>query len=115
MLPIGKSSPFVIGLYYGSEKPRSAEEFLTDFVTELKDLMSDGLQYNGNVHTVTVSAFVCDAPARAFVKGVKSHSGYSSCEKCTVTGEYDGKVTFPQVINPLMGDQMKIIMLGPTL
>ena len=30
---------------------------------------------------VVIKAFVCDAPARAFLKCVKGHSGYDSCER----------------------------------
>jgi len=41
-----------------------------------------------------VHSIICDAPARAFVKCIKSHSGYSSCEKCTQKGEWYGKVVF---------------------
>ena len=33
--------------------------------------------------------YVCDAPARSSLKRIKSHTAYSSCEKCTVIGEYD--------------------------
>ena len=49
---------------------------------------------------------MCDAPARAFIKSIKSHSGYSSCEKCTVRGEYHtNKVIFPSVDCPLRTDE----------
>ncbi len=37
---------------------------------------------------VFLKAFVCDAPARSFIKCTKTHGGYSACEKCTVSGEY---------------------------
>lgn len=30
---------------------------------------------------VQISSVICDAPARAFVKAVKSHTGYSGCDK----------------------------------
>ena len=32
--------------------------------------------------------YVCDAPVRSSLKRIKSLTAYSSCEKCTVIGEY---------------------------
>jgi hypothetical protein len=44
---------------------------------------------------VTVHAFVCDAPARAFVKCTKSHNAYFSCERCIIKGKCrQGRVGF---------------------
>lgn len=65
-----------------------------EFVDELKELLSDGLMLDRADIRVVVHSFVCDAPARAFVKCVKMHSGYSSCEKCDQRGEWDKKVIF---------------------
>lgn len=90
-----KREPFVVGLYCGTNKPASAEDFLSDFVSEAIDLLKNGLLIGSKHYSVVIHSFVCDAPARAFVKGVKHHSGYSSCEKCTQHGEYVGKVIFP--------------------
>ena len=47
---------------------------------------------------------MCDAAARAYIKSVKSHSGYSGCDKCTQAGEYNGKMTFPETDAPLRTD-----------
>ena len=44
---------------------------------------------------VRIDAIICDAPARALVKQIKCHSGYSSCERCTAVGEHSGvKIIF---------------------
>jgi hypothetical protein len=43
---------------------------------------------------VLVHSIVCDAPVCAFVKCIKSHSGYSTCENCTEKDEWYGKVVF---------------------
>ncbi|KAL6491430.1 hypothetical protein MHYP_G00017750 [Metynnis hypsauchen] len=46
---------------------------------------------------VLLSAFVCDAPARAFVKHVKAHNGYYGCDKCTQAGVWKNKMAFPDI------------------
>ena len=83
--------PFILGLFYGSKKPTSASDFLSCFAAEMKKLQMNGLTYNGTLHSVSMSVAICDAPARAFVKNVKYHSGYFGCDKCIQEGEYDGK------------------------
>ena len=51
---------------------------------------------------VHIKAFICDAPARAFLKNITYHTGYLSCEKCEEGGEcldkvvYNSKDTFPR-------------------
>ena len=73
--------PFVVGLYCGARKPVSLSNYLHDFVEELQTLLVEGA-VNDNVHcAVEVGYFVRDAPARSFVKNVKSHTGYSGCDK----------------------------------
>ena len=57
-------------------------------------------------YNVKLSAVVCDAPVRAFVKGIKSHTGYSGCDKCTQPGVYEnGKMTFPLTNAPIRTDE----------
>lgn len=82
--------PFVVGIYQGNEKPANASEFLSEFVVETVDLVRDGLIIADKLCTVKLHSFVCDAPARAFMKGIKCHSGYAACEKCIDHGEYVG-------------------------
>jgi len=96
--------PFVIGIYCGTAKPGNAQEFLEDFVTELRDLIQNGMIISGKHYTFNIHSFVCDAPARAFIKGIKGHSGYNACEKCVQVGEYHGKVIFPVMDAPLRTD-----------
>ena len=96
--------PFIIGLFYGSKKPTSASDFLSCFAAEMKELQMNGLTYNGTLHRVSMSVAICDAPARAFVKNIKYHSGYFGCDKCIQEGEYDGKVIFPETHAPLRTD-----------
>jgi len=55
-------------------------------------------------YDVIIHSFVCDAPARAMIKNVKGHSGYSACDKCHVEGEWHQKVTFQDTNAPLRTD-----------
>ena len=40
---------------------------------------------------------ICDAPARSFLKGIKGHSGYHSCERCVQQGEWHSKLVFTEM------------------
>lgn len=91
---VARCSPFFVGVYCGKEKPKSLDEFLQDFITELNSLQVNGLQHGDHHYSVVIHSFVCDAPARAFLKNTKMHSGYHSCEKCKQRGEYVGRVVF---------------------
>lgn len=92
----GKS--FVIGVYCGSSKPKSLKEYLYDFVQEMKEVLTSGVDFDMNKYNVKLDAFICDAPARAFIKCIKGHSGYHGCERCVQKGLYvNGKVTFPEL------------------
>ena len=88
IINVGAKNPFIVGLFCGKEKPESAAEFLSDFVAEVGDLITNGFILESNVLPVVIHSFVCDAPARAFIKGIKGLSGYASCEKCAVYGKY---------------------------
>lgn len=63
--------PFVIGCYYN----------IMGILEKAKILVRNGLLINGVKNTIHFNGIICDAPARAFVKGIKGHRGYSSCEK----------------------------------
>ena len=60
--------PFVIGLCFGNGKPFSASSYLKPFVLECEKLQDEGLIFNGTHYHFRLSAIICDAPARAFVK-----------------------------------------------
>ena len=90
------SKPFVEAIYCGVKKLHPLSDFLNNFVNELQSLLAEGVVCGGVQYEVKVDCFVCDAPARAFVKNVKSHTGYSGCEKCKEDGVYMSKhMTFP--------------------
>lgn len=65
--------PVLIGLFCGTSKPNSLAKYLHDLVHELKTLKS-GFLFKQKTFFVTVVSVVCDTPARAFIRGVKSHN-----------------------------------------
>ena len=88
--------PFVIAVYCGKEKPRSNKLYLEKFVNELNSLLSDGIHIDGKNFTVNVMCFICDRPARAFLKCIKGHTGYYACERCNVPGyRKNNRTIFP--------------------
>lgn len=80
------SHPFIIALFGGNSKPDSSEEFFEQFVQEMNDIILNGIEIDGTMYIVKLGAFICDTPARAFIKGTKSHIGFCSCERCEVHG-----------------------------
>ena len=89
----------MIGIYHGNEKPQNANEFLNDFVKEAIELVRNGFSYSSQHFSVEIKAFICDAPAKSFIKFVKGHSGYFSCTKCYTEGEYSNRIYFPDIHN----------------
>lgn len=71
------------------------------FVDEAVDLTSNGIIINDQQIPVSIKGFVCDAPAKAFILGVKNHNGYSSCTRCKQAGVWEhNKVLFPSLKVP---------------
>lgn len=83
-----KKSVFIIGAYYGTNKPKDCNEYLQDFVEELKHLYNEGLIYNNEKYTVILNALIADSPAKSFILNCKGHTGKNSCVKCLVKGEW---------------------------
>ena len=82
----GGVEPFLVSCYYGRGKPSSAVSFLSDFLHELTEMLGNEYQYEQLRYRISVRCFVADAPARSFLKGTVSHTGYHSCERCTIVG-----------------------------
>lgn len=103
------SKPFVIGLYSGDQKPTSVAEYLNHFVRDLNDLFQNGVRVSDESEErveFSLSCIICDAPAKAFVKQIKGHSGYHGCDKCRQRGVWHGKMTFPSTNSPLRTDAL---------
>lgn len=97
--------PVLIALFCGESKPTSLSDYLGALVNEFK-VLKDGFLIGQKTIFVQISSVICDAPARAFVKAVKSHTGYSGCDKCTQSGvSSNHRMTFPEKNAPRRTDE----------
>jgi len=67
-------------------------------VRECNTLISNGIILDGVHVKIVIYSLVCDAPARAFMKCIKPHNGYFSCERCCVEGECVNHCILLQII-----------------
>lgn len=84
-----KNSPFVVALFSGAKKPNDLE-FLRDFMEELQELMETG--FKGK--RIVLKNIICDAPARALIKGIVQFNGRYGCDFCDVKGVHESKMLF---------------------
>ena len=82
---------------YGKSKPDDLT-FLEDMIRDLEYVLQHGLQFGDRTLSVTLRCIVCDAPARAMVKGTKLYSGYFGCDKCCQRGRWIGRITYPEIL-----------------
>ena len=75
--------PFVVAIFCGTVKPQD-QAFLSDTIQELKELQTDG--FNGMEFQLRY--IICDAPARALVKGIIQFNGRYGCDRCEIRGVY---------------------------
>ena len=70
-------------------------------------LKERGIAVNGVVFNIRLLFFTCDATARQFLKCVKGHSGFYSCERCEIKGEStDGRLVMAAIDCPSRTDQL---------
>lgn len=102
----GTNLVYSVGFYCGRSKPKDVNEFLIPFVNELLEVIDENFTYNNKTYKVNCRAIICDAPARALIMGIKGHTGYSCCHKCTQKGEYkNNRVVFKLENNTLRTDE----------
>lgn len=65
--------PMIIGIYCRETKPPTPNEF---FVDELLTILNNGIIINGYKINIRIRCFICDIPARSFIKGNKLHRKY---------------------------------------
>lgn len=62
--------PMALGIFFGESKPSCVRNYLLPFVEEIKPLLQNGLELNGHKIRISIRCFICDSPARAFIKGL---------------------------------------------
>ncbi|XP_050301638.1 uncharacterized protein LOC126739865 isoform X1 [Anthonomus grandis grandis] len=103
---IPNSIVFTVAVFCGKSKPKPLNLFVKSFIDELNSLLQNGLVIGNDHINVSLHSFICDAPARAYLKCTKSHTGYSSCDKCTVHGDYYmNKVVFDSIESQKRSDE----------
>lgn len=88
---IPDSPPFSITVFEGKMKADFAV-IGKNLVKQVKDLMYEETDRGRHIamergYYVKIRLVRADTPARHFAKGTKHHSGYGSCERCTVKGK----------------------------
>ena len=88
--------PFPIALFYGDSKPGNLETYSEKFIEEMNKLGDEGIVVVKKRFLVRIKCFTRDTPARKLLKGIKSHVGFYSCERCTIKGvRFEGTILFP--------------------
>lgn len=81
-------SPIIVGVGHSKGKP-DINEFLSPVLEELIRLdpnNHDELITRGRQFTVSLRCVIADWPMRSYLKRIKGHSGYWSCERCVQKG-----------------------------
>ena len=60
--------------------------FLEQFLKEIISVSNEGIKMSNRSVKLIVTAFICDAPARADLKRIVGHAAYFSCERCIQKG-----------------------------
>jgi len=99
------TEPFAIGIYHGTTKPNDVDIFLKPFVEEAKAIFDSGLDVGRRIISIKLNAIICDAPAKSFVCGIKSHNAYFSCTKCIQEGDFiNNRIVFLELDSTLRTD-----------
>ena len=71
--------PFMVVPFGGKSKSNSVDEYLQNFITEIKEFLKNGILRIVDIEkdhfTVEIFGFVCDTLARSFLKCTKEHGG----------------------------------------
>jgi len=106
-VPLLESKRLAIGVYYGTEKCSPAF-LLKKTIKELLHLERNGIRLGGPeapICRVKLVRVVSDAPARAYLKNIISHSGFQCCERCDYGGEHPPKRHLQQPEVPVPDDE----------
>ncbi|XP_067643094.1 uncharacterized protein [Eurosta solidaginis] len=106
LVNITNTAVFTTGIYLGKSKPSSVTQFLAEFTEEVAELRENGFDFNGRCIKFTIRAFVCDAPAKAFLCEILGHTGGHGCPKCTQVGhKINGVLTYSTEAGTLVSNE----------
>ena len=71
----------------------------------MKLLIENGILFNGNVISVNISGFICDAPAKAEITYINPFNSYYGCLKCFVKGNYKKNMFYTELNSKLRTDE----------
>lgn len=75
--------PMIIAIWSGISKPNNLNDFLQPLVNEINEVVQNGITINGYRIEVLIRAFLCDSPARSFLKGFfKNQIFHLTCINC---------------------------------
>lgn len=74
-------------MFHGQSKPGNLNDYLTEFVREVNELIRHGVFVAGRQFQIHVQCIIADTPARAFLKSIIGHMGAHACERCTALGK----------------------------
>lgn len=98
--------PFAVAVYFGKTKPKLVEKYTDQLIVEINNLLRSGINIEGQQFDVKIKCFICDTPARAFLKGIIGHTGLNACERCEVEGcKVDNTTVYPSVNSDERTDQ----------
>lgn len=81
-------SPFPVAIFCGCQTKPPLKEFFEEFLVEFEELTMHGFMWNNKQIAIKCRSFICDTPARCYIKNVKAHNSYHGCDKCLVEGTY---------------------------
>lgn len=68
---IGFREVLPVAVFCGTSKPSSVHEYMDEFITELDQVLKNGMEINKLRLMFSVDSFIMDAPAKAFVLDIK--------------------------------------------
>lgn len=75
-------------------------------MNEDKHLKDNGISYKDQTYTINIEVLICDATARAYLKCIKNHNSYESCERCVTRGNHvEGRIVFNKQECPFRSDE----------
>ena len=69
-------------------------EVMEDLISKVNELKHTPITIAERQIKFSLKSFICDTPARSFLKCLIGHNGYFACQRCVVKGIWKSRVTF---------------------